>query len=478
MENKELINKLLNAKIPFTEVQSVTYDCSDNYKEFYFGDKSYNFYRVDLKSVYEEGSLVYTTVWLPESFNGCLAAFGNGGMAGGFYYWDLVNFTSKGFVSVHTDMGTSGGRERGINNPAVWRDFGWRSTHGMAVLGKALCEIGFGKAPDYSYFLGGSTGGQQAFSLAQRFPTDFNGIVAGVPANNRIALHTYFLWNHNHLRKPDGSVMFSAFEIEKINRLAVEFFQNKSDGEKGDDFVSYPRRDDETIAELIEIISNNGFNIEQCEALRAVYQGPVDPKTGKQIYNGMPIGSEIYGCGLKDCQDPESPHYYPFIWCFGDNYNPYDFDFSDDYKRLRETLSDDMDSNNPDLTAFYEQGGKILVYSGSADPCVPYPDAEGYCNRMFDLMGIDKAQEFFRFYLLPGKDHGNGGRGANREWGNETGEKSLFMLIKDWCEQGVAPNEIYAARVVDNKTEFVRKVYPYGSEQNPIKPHTKVCEIF
>ena len=137
-----------------------------------------------------------------------------------------------------TDMGTSGGRERGINNQAVWRDFGWRATHGMAVLGKQLSEICYGKKPEYSYFVGASTGGQQAFSEAQRFPEDFNGIIAGVPANNRVALHTYFLWNHNHLRRPDGKVMFTDKEIQNITHLAVSFFQNRKDGAEGDNFCN------------------------------------------------------------------------------------------------------------------------------------------------------------------------------------------------------------------------------------------------
>ena len=221
-----------------------------------------------------------------------------------------------------------------------------------------MSEICYGKKPEYSYFVGASTGGQQAFSEAQRFPEDFNGIIAGVPANNRVALHTYFLWNHNHLRRPDGKVMFTDKEIQNITHLAVSFFQNRKDGAEGDNFVTYPTRDDHTITEFIAYLAKNGMDREQCDALTAVYTGPKDPKSGKRIYNGMPIGSEIYGCGIKDCQQAESPHFYPFIWCFGADYNGYNFNFSDEYKKIRDTLSADLDANRDDLSGFNERGGK------------------------------------------------------------------------------------------------------------------------
>ena len=475
MESKAVSHRLYAVKLPYTEIQSVQYECSDKY-----GHKSapFYFYRVECKSSYEPGSLVYTQICLPENWNGKFTALGNGGMAGSIHALELLNYSRMGYVAAQTDMGTSGGRERGIRNPAVWRDFGWRSTHGMAVLGKALTEACYGRKPEYSYFIGSSTGGQQAFSLAQRFPADFDGIIAGVPANNRIALHTYFLWNHNHLRCKDGRALFGQEEISRIGDLAVQYFQNRGDGGKGDGFVSYPVRDDKTVAEFVDFLRESGFSEEQCQALCAVYSGPEDPASGKRIYNGMPIGSEIYSCGIKDCQNVESPYYYPFIWCFGADYNGYDFDFSKDYAILRETLSRDMDANSVDLSAFRACGGRMIVYSGSADPCVPYPDAEDYCNRLFAQNGgYGKTAEFFRYFLFPGRDHGCGGKGANREWAGTEGG-SLLDLLRLWCEKSVAPESVTAARVVDGVTVFTRTLYPYGSERNPAVPTVNCCEIF
>ena len=157
MESKAVSHRLYAVKLPYTEIQSVQYECSDKY-----GHKSapFYFYRVECKSSYEPGSLVYTQICLPESWNGKFTALGNGGMAGSIHALELLNYSRMGYVAAQTDMGTSGGRERGIRNPAVWRDFGWRSTHGMAVLGKALTEACYGRKPEYSYFIGSSTGGE------------------------------------------------------------------------------------------------------------------------------------------------------------------------------------------------------------------------------------------------------------------------------------------------------------------------------
>ena len=475
MNQKEFSLRLEKVALRYTNVMSVSYESSDSFDGC---QEKVWFYRICCKSSYEPGSLVYTQIWLPEKWNSRLVALGNGGMAGSIQERELLRYARMGFAAVQTDMGTSGGRERGIRNPAVWRDFGWRGTHGMAVLGKCLAKACYGREPEYSYFVGASTGGQQAFSEAQRFPGDFNGIIAGVPANNRVALHTYFLWNHNHLRRADGRVMFTEEEIQKITSLAAQFFQSRGDGVKGDNFVTYPERDDDTIAQFMGFLKENGLSSEQCDALAAVYAGPRDPGTGKRIYNGMPIGSEIYGCGIKDCQEPESPHFYPFIWCVGADYDGYGFDFSGDYQKLRDALSEDLDANSADLTGFKENGGKMIAYSGSADPCVPYPDAEGYCNRLFDQNGgYEEVSKFFRYFLFPGKDHGYAGKGANCEWATPEGG-SLLDLLQKWCENGSAPQSVTAARVENGDTAFVREIYPYGPEENPRQPNVNLCEIF
>jgi len=127
-----------------------------------------------------EGSNINVEVWLPDpaKWNGRLMGLGNGGAAGRIKAVALVGPLRGGYVAATTDMGTAPNASSGIGNPEVWKDFGFRATHLMTVLAKQLVKAYYGEAPDYSYFFGGSTGGQQALQEAQRYPEDYDGIVA------------------------------------------------------------------------------------------------------------------------------------------------------------------------------------------------------------------------------------------------------------------------------------------------------------
>lgn len=474
---KDRIKNLLSGNFENTQIVSISYESTGCFEDL---TDLPPFFRVILKTVCESKSLIFTEMWLPDAWNGIYIAYGNGGMAGSVNSKELSCQMKNGYVTAQTDMGTSKGESAGIDNPAMWKDFGWRATHYMAKIGKEIILKHYGKYPDYSYFDGASTGGQQAFSSAQKFPEDFDGIISAVPANNRVFLHTYFLWNHNHLRKSNGEIMFSPEEVSNITEIATEFFQFEGDGEKGDNFVSFPYIDENTVATFLSFLRerNPKFSNEQIEALRAVYEGPENPVTNKKIYNGMPIGSEIYGCGITDCQYERSPYYYPFIWTFGADYNPYSFDFDKDLEKVSDTLSADLNANDPDLSAFFARGGKIISYSGSADPCVPFPDAMKYYERVLDTSGgYDMVSKSFRYFLMPGKDHSDGGLGSNRIWRNEKRE-SLIEAIRSWAEQGIAPDYLVAERHIADEVIFSRKLYPYCSANNPRKPLADCCDEY
>lgn len=440
------------------------------------------FYRVLLRSAPGSGSLIHTEIWLPEQWNGIFLGTGNGGMAGEISYWPLAQYVRQGYVVANTDLGTSRGRSSGIRNPDVWKDFGWRATHIMTELGKQVLHAFYGEKEKFSYFVGGSTGGQQAFSEAQRFPLDYDGILAGVPANNRLFLHTYFLWNHVHLATSDGGGRFSEAEIQAVNDCAVCFFQLRGDGEPGDAFVSFPHPDENTVGDFLAFLRQRQPDLTdaQIDALRAVYRGPWNPATGEQIYNGMPIGSEIYDCGIRDCQGGESPYFFPFIWAFGEDYSGFDFNFASDMDRISDILSADLNANSENLEAFCAHGGRLIAYSGSADACVPYPDAMEYYNRVAKKMGgYKKTGAFFRFFLLPGKDHGHTGRGANAWWGSADGREDLLTVLRNWREKEKVPESIVAARVEGNAEQeniiFARTIPSYKADRSPGRDFPAVC---
>lgn len=474
----EIIEALRNAQIPNTEIVEISHETSGVFKE----SKNIPYYiRIVWKNSFGEGSEIYTEIWLPDEWNGIFVALGNGGMAGSLLPECHVGYVKKGVVSVLTDMGTSGGRLRGVDNPTLWKDFMWRSTHLMSEVGKQLVKIRYGKDPDYSYYVGASTGGNQGLSMVQKFPHDFDGVIVGVPASNRVFLHTYMLWNHNHLRKPDGRVMFSADEVNLISDTAAKFFQLNGDGEPGDNFVSYPYCGNDTVSRFLDFLwkEHPDFNEEQMEALRAVYEGPKDPITGRQIYNGMPIGSEIYPCGIIDHQGEEAPFFDPFKWVFGADYTGYDFDFHDDLEKFSECLSQELNANDPDISEFESHGGKIIEFSASSDPCVPYPDAMRYCERVQEMFGgYEKSSSFYRWFLFPGMDHGSNGRGSNSIRGKDLSDGDWLNMIRRWREDGEAPEYLTAARYENGELKFSRKIYPYGSDNFPIREHVPTCDDY
>lgn len=460
------INSILKLNIPFTQIVSA--------KEEVYSDNC--FYRINCETSFAEGSFIRTEVCLPENWNGIYLGCGNGGMAGGLSSDYLRDRACEGYAAAHTDMGTFKGRDFGIKNREVWKDFGWRSTHNMTVIAKALIVECYGKTPDYSYFYGGSTGGQQALAMAQRFPEDFDGIIADKPANNRVFLHTYFLWNHVHLTTADGSPLFTYDEVRSISKIAPRFFQNLDDGENGDDFITFPKNDSKTIQAFLEFLSANmpDLSATQLSALKAVYMGPVNPRTHKQIYNGMPIGSEVYPCGIMDCQGSEPPHYYPFNWVFGADYKARQFDFDKDLETVSDALSGDLNANCADLSAFKEKGGKLIMLAGTADPCVPFPDNAVYFKRLYDNYG-DEFSTFFRFFLFPGRDHCGQGEGLNATICDSHNIDPNFYALRKWCEEGIAPEYLMGAHIENGDIKFTRKIYPYSSKENTVD---KYCEEY
>ncbi len=470
------LENLRSCCIPNTEILEVTHHDGE------FGEFSDlpSFTRVLWKNSFGEDSMIFTELWMPDEWNGLFIALGNGGMAGGISRGALAEHTRLGRAAVHTDMGTRDGRTRGIANPDVWHDFGWRSTHMMAVVGKILIAEYYGRNPDYSYFLGASTGGNQAMKMVQCFPEDYDGVLAGVPAHNRSFLHIYMVWMHNHLTTPDGGRMFCEDEVPRITAAAEAFFAAHGDGVPGDTFISYPYIGENTVDDFLAFLSERepDFTEEQLQALRAVYKGPRDPVTGRQIYNGMPIGAEIYGCGLLDAQYVETPFFDPFLWVFGEGYTGYDFDFHNDVETFSDALSQALNANNPDLSGFASHGGKLIVYSAASDPCVPYPDAMNYCERVWKTLGgYDNVSSFYRWFLVPGMDHGNGGHGINVLWADEE-NRDLFAALRRWREEGIAPEYITGARIADDCVPFTRRLYPYGSEQFPPCEHTPTCDEY
>lgn len=417
------------------------------------------FVRFELTSRPSPTSYIRHEVWLPLEWNGIFIGAGNGGLAGNIRYERLAFGVKNHCATAHTDMGTSDGRARGAKNPDVHKDFGWRATALMTKLGKQITECFYGKPIEESYFLARSTGGQQALTMAQRYPREYNAIAAGVPGNDRTHLHTYFLWCYRQAHRADGSCLFTREEIHAITEKAIAYCQEKGIVAKGKRYIPLPPTDKAFLAGFVDSLP---LTSEQKAALLAIYTGPVDPKTGRQIYSGMPLGAESTPHGMVASLGAESLYFFPFIWAFGADYKGSDFDFSGDMDAMDQYLAGNLNATNPDLTEFFAAGGKLLMYSGSADACVPFGGAVNYFNRVCAACP-EAAKEQLRYFILPGQDHaaeiyryGNATMNGRFEIANN------LQILRKWHIEGIAPErfDVVCANGDEQTIETIHKIMP------------------
>lgn len=392
-----------------------------------------------------KGSNINVEVWLPdaEKWNGRFLGLGNGGAAGKINPGSLAGPSAAGYAVATTDMGTAPNPDSGIGNREVWKDFGFRATHLMTVVGKQIVRAHYGKAPEFSYFSGGSTGGQQALQEAQRYPEDYDGITAAVPAHCRTPLHAYFLWNDQILAK----CPFAKTQEANVIAAANEYFAPREIPLAAGKFVSDPRCNAQDIDAVIALARKKDATLtdEHAAALRKLFDGPRHAQSGERIFNGIPLGSAL---------EPAHGHLYLFKWVFGPDKKLAEIDFGADFDTYTAALAPYLNAENADLTAFAGRGGKLIATTGAADSVVPPQATIDYYERVIERFGgVDKVQSFFRLYLVPGMAHG-GGPGVNQA-------PNLLDAVRAWRENGTAPGALIGRHVVNGKTEWELPLQPY-----------------
>lgn len=429
--------------------------------------------RVQLWSMPEEGSRIHICVWLPLGhWNEELYAIGNGGYAGSYPTDPQSAPLKMGFAIATTDLGTSAGPDCGVDFPGVVKDFGYRANHEMTVAAREVIHAFYGKYPKHSYFMGGSTGGQQGLALAQRYPEDYDGIVICAPAWDRVNLHIAFVWDWVHLNR-NGVKPFTKEDAGRISAAFLDGGALEGERQAGENFLRRPDR----IRNTKSVLQRCGLSADQVEALEAVYAGPTDPVTGERIYEGSVVpGSESQDLGLTARCDGETfshEFFYLFRWIFGTDFDFMRFDFHRDTIRLREALSGELDASEPDLSAFRERGGKLLMVHGTADPIIPMGSSIRYWNKVQETMG--DTSDFFRLFLMPGMAHVLGGPGAGDfVYGMPGTPKDArhygLCAVQEWVEKGSAPDALYPVCFRDEPASMLRldgvcgeiKAVPYG----------------
>ena len=411
-------------------------------------------------------SNVNVELWMPrQNWNGRFLATGNGGGGGSIaYITGLPEGLKRGFAVANTDLGTSPDPNLVIDHPERWRDFGYRANHEMTVAGKTLTTAYYQTAPRASYFSGCSTGGQQALTIAQRYPEDYNGIVAGAPANNRTHLHTMFLSNLQALNAPGA--LLSQAKLNMVTSKVLTSCVGKDGGAPTDNFLTDPRQcafDPETLPKCAGTDADSCLTAPQLAALKTAWNGPINPRTGERIFSGLPVGSEsaVFGLAFQgDTVTWPSQQLYMFNWALGASWTYPAFDLDRDMDTVDARLASILNANDPDLTRFKAAGGKLMMFNGTADPGVPFSSPIEYYERVVQAQGGDLAgtQSFFRFYQVPGMGHCSsitGGPGVG-DFGQSYSQfvpkdqaHDILLKLVDWVENKNAPDSVIATKYAD-----------------------------
>ena len=411
------------------------------------------FCRVAVTLTPTSDSDIKVEVWLPANgWNGKFQAVGNGGWAGVISYAAMADAIRGGYATASTDTGHVGGRGTfALGHPEKLIDFAWRSEHEMTVHAKAIIRAFFGNPAQRSYWNGCSTGGRQGLKAAQKFPDDFDGIIAGAPAN-RTAISLWIA--HAVLKDPASYIPPSKYPV--IHRAAVGAC-DKVDGLE-DGLIDDPRRCqfDPQVLLCKDADGPSCLTAPQIAAARKIYSPAINPRTGQQLFASLVPGTEL-GWGVQ-AQGPEPSaniyDQYRYVVFKDPNWDWKTFDFDRDVVRgdLPENLV--MNATDPDMKPFFGRGGKLLLYHGWSDPQVPALNTIKYYESVVaNLGGAAEAAKHVRLFMAPGMGHCRGGEGPN------TFDK--IGALERWVEQGIAPDLLPASHSTNGTVDRTRPLCPY-----------------
>jgi feruloyl esterase len=377
---------------------------------------------------------------------------------------------SNGYACIVTDTGHQGTGGDGIwakDNLQAKVDWGYRAPHVVAIAGKAITQRFYGVGAAHSYFMGCSTGGREALQEAQRFPYDFDGIIAGSPPIRLSDLYIMFAWGAHVGHASNGKAILSLQDLQLLNRAAVVAC-DRGDGLK-DGIIGRPDACRFSPKELLcgRTRSKDCLTAAQVKAAESIYQGP-STSDGRVLFPGPYPGSE-YNPDVTDPADGNwnasyisAQGYTPLMseafryFYFDENPSPGwtygNFRFDEDYKRMgvMEAL---VDSSNPDLSRFRDAGGKLLMYQGTNDNSVLPRFVIDYYQKVEAVMGGPKrAQEFARLFVLPGVEHCAGGVGA--------GTIDYISAMESWVERGLPPDKLIAYHLKDHGPPTMSSLWP------------------
>jgi feruloyl esterase len=417
-------------------------------------------------------SQIVFEVWLPlAGWNGKFAGVGNGGWAGSVAFGPLADQLRRGYATASTNTGHeaspgTNAAKFAFDKPEQLIDFAYRAHHETALKAKALVQAFYGTPAERSYFIGCSSGGYEGLMSAQRFPSDYDGIVAGMPANNWTRLMAGDFDATLAVADPASQLTPAAISVLHRGALAAcDASDGVSDGVVGD--PPRCRFDPSTLVCATSQAPDTCLSPAQATAARRVYRGLKDPRTGAQLYPGLTPGSEPFWPN----RDPANPFPIPiahYKWLvFADpNWDWRTFAFTDpaDYEahvRAEAKLAPILNATDPDLRAFQKRGGKLIQYHGWIDQLISPQNSIDYYESVLAFFGdknsprlaAAEVQGFYRLFMAPGMAHCGGGPGPNTF--------DMQAALEQWVERGTAPERIIATHSVNGIVDRARPLCPY-----------------
>jgi feruloyl esterase len=422
-------------------------------------------------------SAIKMEVWMPTTgWNGKYQGQGNGGFAGMIGYSALGAAIKRGYAAAGTDTGHTGGDAAwALGHPEKVIDFGYRGIHEMTLKAKAIIDAFYGNNLQHSYFASCSDGGREALMEAQRFPEDYDGILAGAPANFWTHLLVDAMWV-NQATTLDPASYIPAGKLPAIG-AAVLAACDAQDGVT-DGILNDPRQCHFNPATLLckGADSNSCLTAPQVVALEKIYAGPHD-SAGHQIFPGYMPGAEEGPGGWAPWITGSAPGR-SLLFFFGTQF------FSDmvyeqaawDYKTFNVDQGTELadaktaralNATDPNLKHFRSRGGKLILYHGWSDAAIPAPNTIDYYNSVVAALGQPATDTFLRLFMAPGMQHCGGGPGPD-SFGQGANsppydpDHNIYTALEQWVEKGIAPSKIIATKYVDdsNHAQGVKMTRP------------------
>lgn len=398
-------------------------------------------------------SEIKVEVWLPVgSWNGALQSVGNGAWAGTIGYAAMATALGAGYAAASTDTGHTGGSANFVvEHREKVIDFAYRAVHEMTVAAKAIAAGYYGQAPKHSYFNGCSTGGRQALTEAERYPGDYDGVIAGDPDVVASRVHGAQLFAAQVAHSTDASYIPPG-KYTALHAAALEAC-DALDGVK-DGVIEDPTRChfDPQVLLCKDADAPSCLTAAQVDTAKKTYAGT---HAGKAALWGLEPGSEAGWASLSGPQPLGiALETYQYLVYKDPKWDFHTLDPVRDVPAADKALIPiGMDASDADLRPFFSHGGKLLMYHGWADPGIPPMFSVEYYKAVAEKVGQKKAADEIRLFMVPGMGHCGGGDGPSTF--------NAMAALSQWVERGKAPEEIPASHMTRGQGDRTRVLCPY-----------------